>query len=98
MIRRGRDTDVPAGIDESRHIIEPLFLVKVSGEEPAGFIFEQGINTNGVPALEMIKDNLIADRQKCLVWALAAFHPGFFADTMYPFIVAGRRISFSTRL
>ena len=31
------DTAVPAGIDEGRHVIEPRFFVKVSGEKPAGF-------------------------------------------------------------
>jgi hypothetical protein len=54
---RGWDVDVPAGIDEGRHDIEPGFLAKVSGEEPAGFILKQRIDTNGVAALEMFEED-----------------------------------------
>ena len=93
-----RDTEIPTGVGEGRHIIEPGFLVKVSREKPAGFVLEQGIDANGVSALQMVEDNLIADRQKCLVLALTALHPGFFADATYPFIAAGRRISFPAGL
>ena len=46
----------------------------------------------------MVEDDLIGERQKCLVRALAAFYPGFFADAAYPFVAAGRRLSFPAGL
>jgi len=51
-----------------------------------------------VPALEMVKEDLIIEGKKYLIRALAAFPPGFFADATYPFIATGRRISFPTGL
>ena len=94
----GWDADVPAGMDKGRHVIEPGFLVKVCDKEPAGFILKQGIDTDGMPALEMVKEDLIIEWKKCLIRALAAFHPGLFADATYPFIAAGRRIPFPAGL
>ena len=49
-------------------------------------------------ALEMIEEDLTGERQKGLIRALAAFHPGLFANATYPFIAASWRIPFSTGL
>ena len=81
-----RNTKIMAGIDEGRHVFRPGFLIEVSSKEPAGFIPEQGIDTDGVPALKVVEDDLVVERQKRLVRAVAALYPGFITDAAYPLI------------
>jgi len=87
-----------AGIDEGRHVFRPGFLVEVSSKEPAGFILEQGIDTDGVPALKVVEDGLVVERQKRLVRAIATLYPGLFADATHPLVATGRRIPFPAGL
>ena len=57
----GWDAKGSASVNESRHIIEPRLFVKISGEKPASFILEQGINANGMSALEMGEEDPIGE-------------------------------------
>ncbi len=85
------------GFNEGCHVIGPGRLVEVCRQEPACLVGEQWVNANDVTPLEVVKDHLVLHWEKCLVWTLAALHPGFLADAADPLIATGRRLPLAPR-
>jgi hypothetical protein len=58
-----RGTHIPLGacLKEGPHIVLPACLVKVGGDEPAGFVRPQRINAGRELACQMILDDLVGE-------------------------------------
>ena len=73
----GGKPHAPAGLPEGGHVLGPGSLVEIHRQEPAGLVPEQGIDPHHVPALQVIEDSLVGERQEGLVGTLPALHWGF---------------------
>ena len=91
------ETSDATGFNEGRHVIGPGRLVEVCRQEPTPLIGEQWVNANDVTPLEVVEDHLVFDREECLVWTLAALHPGLLADAADPLVPTGRRVPLAPR-
>ena len=60
-LQRGRHIPIGARLKEGPHIVLPACLVKVGGEEPAGFVRPQRINADRELACQMILDDLVGE-------------------------------------
>ncbi len=55
----GGNGPLRANLQKSRNIIRPGSFVKIDGQKPASFIFEQGVYSSGQLSAQMIVNNLI---------------------------------------
>ena len=88
------------GIAERGNVLLPGLLVEIRGEEPACLVRQHGIDPGGeidrisgcFPG-QMGAKNVVAERDKCLIWALSAFDLRLSADASDPLIPTHRRIA-----
>jgi hypothetical protein len=72
----------------------PRALVKIHCQKPTGLVLEQWIDAHHVPALQMLRDQLLAHGDERLVGAIAAFASRLEkADLRKPLIRASWRVS-----
>ena len=87
-----------AGLARRRHVLGPVILVEIDGEEPALLVPQHGIHAHDkrfsltVPPRQMLPHDLVGDRQKVLMAAGRAFDPGSFAHPAHPLVPAGRLV------
>src|SRR5271165_4647838 len=101
---RSLDCNVDAlclrGIAERDDVLLPGFLVEIRSEEPACLVRQHGINPSGeigrisgrFPG-QMGANNVVTERDECLIWALTALDLRFSADPSDPLIPTCRRIA-----
>jgi hypothetical protein len=77
----------------------PTLFVQIDGEEEAGLVEEHWVDAGdervslGVFPGKVPADDFVGDGEEALVWALAAFDPGFLANAADPFVAAGGLVS-----
>jgi hypothetical protein len=96
---RHRHSDSLAGILHSPHVLTPVLLVQIDGQEPAGFIEQHRVNSGDkgmsqrILSREMPPDNLVGDGQEPLMPALAALDFRLFTNATNPFVAASRLVT-----
>jgi hypothetical protein len=91
---RNRDAQGSARLGERNHIFLPRVLVKVDREEPARFVLEQRITAHDVSSLQVIRHDLVVDRDEGLIHAITALTSGFEeAKPRFPFVRARRSVA-----
>src|SRR5664280_3025148 len=53
-----------ACIEKRAGVVSPCLLIEIHSEEPAGFVWKEGINANGFFPKEMILNNRVAQWEK----------------------------------
>ena len=73
----------------------PTLFVQIDGEEEAGLVEEHWVDAGderaslGVFPAKVPADDFVGDGEEALVWAVAAFDPGFLANAANPLVTAG---------
>ena len=87
-------------ITERGDILHPGPLVEIGGEEPTRLVWQHGIDAGiEIPrfarrlSCEMPLEDIITDRDECLVWAFPTFDLRFSANSWNPFVSANRRVA-----
>ena len=83
----------PRRITERGDILHPGLLVEIGGEEPACLVWQHGIDAGSeIPrfarrfSCEMRAEDIITDRDECLVWAFPALDLRLSANSSNPFV------------
>jgi len=93
-----RDPDPAASRDERRHVLLPRWSVEIGRQEPTGLIGQKRVDSDYVPALEMVEDDLVGDREEGPVGTPAALHAGFLANSAHPFVGTNGGVAFPAGL
>ena len=79
-------------------VLLPASLVEINGQEPTAPVLQEGINSDDVPALEVVQDYLVGDVKEGLVRTSSALHLRLPAHTGDPLVGAGRGVPLLARL
>ena len=97
---RDRDAFRPRRVAERDNVLLPGLLVEIRREEPACLVRPHGIDTGdeidritGRSPGQMGSNDVVAERDKCLIWAFSAFDLRLAADASDPLISTHRRIA-----
>ncbi len=102
-LKRGRYPALAACLQKRRRVLNPIGLVEIGSEEPAGPVGKQRIDANDIIAAantastQMPADYLVGYRDEGLMRTFSALHRRFYANSALPFICTGWRISGARR-
>jgi hypothetical protein len=90
----GGDLQSTTGLRERECVVRPGALVEIHSQEPAALVLEKRIDADDVTPAQMIEDDLVSDRDECLVRAFATSDSRLFTDAAHPLVRAGRSVPF----
>lgn len=85
----------PVRFGNGSDILLPSRLVEIGGKKPAALVGEHRVDPDHVTSLQMVENDFLGYRNERLFRALAAFDPGFVAQTTNPFVAACGRVAFA---
>src|ERR1035441_7817701 len=70
---RNGDTNRSAGVGEGGRVLLPRARIEVDSQKPTGFVFQERVGAHHVAALQVVDNDLLADRYEGLIHAVTAF-------------------------
>jgi hypothetical protein len=91
---RNGDTNRSAGVGEGGRVLLPRARIEVDSQKPIGFVFQERVGAHHVAALQVVDNDLVADRYEGLIHAVTAFASSLKqAQPRLPFVRAGGSVA-----
>jgi hypothetical protein len=86
-----RDVGGPAGLSKGGRVFFPRVLIEVRCEKQTGLVFEERVGPYNVSTLQVVDNDLVANRDECLIQAVTAFASSLqHTQSRFPFVRARR--------